>query len=700
MSRRRSGGEIAVRGAALGGAYASAAVGLYALATAGPVGPVPLVVLGGSLLLAAVRLRRASGETGSTAPVRRFTTGLGTFLVALAVVPAHIAVSGSWVLGAIDLLVLVQANRLLALRDPASTGQVLVIAILMLMGAAVLTLNFAFLGSVLLLCLAGTWTAIFRVLWVPGREGADGRVPRAVAVAALLAGCVVFAGTCLLFAILPRIQISAFRGGLLEAQSVSGFSEEVELGELGSVMIDTRPVMRVSLSDPGPPEPELYWRGIALDTYENGRWSVSDASEERIVAQRLFRGDRPRAAGFPLREPPDRGRASVAQEVTLEPIDLSVLFGLPGMWYLEADLPLVAVNSTDSYFYRARSFGRMAYTVHSAPPTSDPRRLDGAAAVEPAGAGGRYLQIPDRLRAAIEPLARELSLGKGADAGGSDFRRARRIEAALQTWTYSLVAPPDGAGTDPVERFLLETRTGWCEQYASGMVLLLRALGIPARMANGFHGGERNEFGNYWLVRRSDAHSWVEVPFAGEGWVRFDPTPGQGGASRVRSNGWIRAFDSLRRLWIQRVVEYNLLDQFAILKEAGRRADRMGDRMGSLVSTGPGRLRRLLGGGTARLAFAVIAAAAIAVVLRRRAVRGSGRLPSDEAERWWRDAERRFRRRGIIRRAGETALELARRAGKPAWAEAFYLARFAGRELRSEEQSAVEAVRREIREDR
>jgi transglutaminase-like putative cysteine protease len=683
--RGRPRGEIDVRRAAIGGAFASALVGLFALATSGPVGPLPVIALLAAIAVAVVQLRRRS------APVRRapetLRTGLLTFLFALAVVPAHGILSGSWLLGGIDLLVILQANRLLALRE-GSSGQVLLIALLTLMAAAVLTIRIEFLAAVFLFCLVGTWTAVFRNLSDPEATGADARVPRRMAWIALGAGGAIFLATVSLFAALPRLRLSAFSGGILQAEGISGFSEDVQLGQFGSVIQDPSPVMRVTLSgarvDPG----SFYWRGIALDHYDKGHWTVSDPIEQRIAGAMgpLDLAGDAHGAGLATFRVKDEPGAVTVQDITLEPLDVSVLFGLAQIVEVRGDLPLVSRNSTDSLFFRARRFGRTHYVISSVPVDDDPKILLDLAAVAPGRSPDRYLQIPPQLAADIEPLARSLA------GEGSAFRRARRIESAMQSWTYSL-APPAAKRDDPIASFLLDSRTGYCEQFSSGMVMMLRAVGIPARMANGFHGGERNEFGGYWLVRKSNAHSWVEVPFDGAGWVRFDPTPGSGLAS-AGSGKLRRAWDYLKQVWTQRVVEYNILDQFQAVQAGFDTGHRFAHELRDLRGHGVDAKRAL---GAA--AFVLLPAALVAFLFsrRRRGASRNIRAAAAEAERWWREVERRLKADGFVRGPGETPRELAARAGRVEWAELYYLARFGLRELTDSERAAIARVRQELR---
>lgn len=672
--------EIDVGRSALGGALACSLVGLLALATAGPVGPLPIVVLGAAIAAGAWRLRK-TGVTNAAEPAR-LRTGLGLFLVAIVVVPAHAIASGSWLLGGVDLLILLQANRLFALRTRGArtvVGQVLVISLLMLMAAAVLTINFAFLGSVFLFCLAGTWTGMFQTLWDPAARGPDARVPRKVAGVAIAGGIALFAMTCGLFALLPRVQFQAFETGFLQVQGMSGFSEEVQLGALGSIQQDHTPVMRVVLGGAPTDESRLYWRGMSLDRYEGrGRWRVGDQEETEIRGRPIFSTTR---QAFVL-EPPT-GADLVTQDITFEPLDVSVIFGLANMQRVEGDMRLLTRNTTDSIFFRAARFGRIRYQVHSdvRAPESDKIRDEAIAAVDP-----RYLEISPELKAQIEPLAKELA------GEGSPWRKARRIETALQTWDYSLT-PRSGNLPDPIASFLLETKSGWCEQYSSSMVMMLRALGIPARMTNGFSGGEKNEFGGYWLVRNSDAHSWVEVAFEGSGWVTFDPTPGQGPQTRSVASGLVRGFDALRTLWAQRVVEYNLIDQFQILRTASKSAEAFRE---SIAARTPGARGLRKGLGIVIVAGA-LAALAVAFARGRRLPRDPKARAAADAERWWSQVERHFRRSGNIRRAGETARELAARAGQREWADLYYVARFGVRPLTEDERSAIARIRASLR---
>jgi transglutaminase-like putative cysteine protease len=128
-------------------------------------------------------------------------------------------------------------------------------------------------------------------------------------------------------------------------------------------------------------------------------------------------------------------------------------------------------------------------------------------------------KIPERVR--------QFAL-KAAGTGGTDFDKATRIKEAIESLVfYDLQAPAVPGGVDPVEHFLFEQKRGYCDLFASAMVVCARAVGLPARYVTGYY-PSRNEFdqrGNL-VVHESEAHAWAEVAFEGAGWVPFDPTEG------------------------------------------------------------------------------------------------------------------------------------------------------------------------------
>ncbi|HSG66643.1 MAG TPA: transglutaminase domain-containing protein, partial [Gammaproteobacteria bacterium] len=154
---------------------------------------------------------------------------------------------------------------------------------------------------------------------------------------------------------------------------------------------------------------------------------------------------------------------------------------------------------------------------------------------------------------------------------------------------YTLTPPPLGA--NPVDEFLLQTREGFCEHYASAFTVLMRAAGIPARVVTGYQGGELNPLGEYYIIYQSNAHAWSEVWLEGEGWVRVDPTAAvapdrissglsgrslageQSRRSALRGIPWIRqgllALDAVQTSWNAWVIGYGPDLQRALLESLG-----------------------------------------------------------------------------------------------------------------------------------
>jgi hypothetical protein len=155
--------------------------------------------------------------------------------------------------------------------------------------------------------------------------------------------------------------------------------------------------------------------------------------------------------------------------------------------------------------------------IQGSVPTASPAAQD-----EPLSDGfkRRYLQLPADTDPRIGQLAHDITA-----KGNSIFEKATLVEAYLRRnykYTLNLTWAP---GAQPVSTFLFTSKAGHCEYFASSMAILLRAAGIPTRVVNGFLTGEYNPVGHDYIVRESDAHSWVEVYIPGNGWIEFDPTP-------------------------------------------------------------------------------------------------------------------------------------------------------------------------------
>jgi hypothetical protein len=130
-----------------------------------------------------------------------------------------------------------------------------------------------------------------------------------------------------------------------------------------------------------------------------------------------------------------------------------------------------------------------------------------------------YLQLASTLPQRVRDLATRVTAG-----AATPYDKAVKIEAFLRTYPYTLDLPSLPEGRDLVDYFLFDAPGGYCDYYASAMVVMLRAVGVPARLVSGYVRGAYDVERGAYRVLGSDAHSWPEVYFPGVGWVEFEPT--------------------------------------------------------------------------------------------------------------------------------------------------------------------------------
>ena len=388
-----------------------------------------------------------------------------------------------------------------------------------------------------------------------------------VALGSLVAGAVIFV-------ILPRFSGGFMSGFNLQPTLVSGFSDDVELGQIGEIKKSSMVVMRITVDGGLNAARDVHWRGVALTRFDGKRWynephepiGLTPASEEGWF--RL----RPTTAGT------KRPGRDIHYTVLLEPIGSTALFfaneaervrgGFTGEAPRAAFAPrrgaYLLEDFTGSVFNPYHSYTRMEYEANSVVPTP------AAAAVRLAGTGypedirDLYLQLP-ALDPRIPVLARQIAARET-----NPFDQAHAVEAYLRShygYTLDLSGPPQN---DPLAYFLFQKRAGHCEYFASAMTVMLRALGIPARYINGFQTGEYNDVAGDLVVRASDAHSWVEAYFPGFGWLTFDPTPPSNEKPPSLLAQLSHYWDWFELQWSEWVINYDFMHQITVAQNVGR----------------------------------------------------------------------------------------------------------------------------------
>jgi transglutaminase-like putative cysteine protease len=419
-----------------------------------------------------------------------------------------------------------------------------------------------------------------------------------VAVALLV---LIFALALPLFLIAPRSGAAALTrsgGGLT---NFIGFSENVTLGQIGTLKQDHAVVMRVRVDDPEPPQ-GLRWRGVALDEFTGLGWRKSPEARRAEAANE-------RGGFFQVGTTESLHRLTT-QTFFLEPLESPVLFGAPRVVAVQGDLPFIRVDSEGAIQSRRHDFERLMYKAISdtdVPPIED-LRDDMRPYPE---SFERYLQLPENLDRRV--VYHTQFVLRNAQARNR-YDAAKAIEIDLQrNFSYSLEMK--AAGPDPLADFLFNVQTGHCEYFSTAMAVMLRTHGIAARVVNGFLPGEYNETSGAYTVRQSDAHSWVEVYFpTSRSWVTFDPTPSAGRVEPVHTGITAQLHkyvEALELLWFQYIVGYDKQEQRSLAASLHNRVFDYAQIASNLLAT----VRSYLTVGTLTVVVAVLAVALLILTL-------------------------------------------------------------------------------------
>lgn len=369
--------------------------------------------------------------------------------------------------------------------------------------------------------------------------------------------------TAVLFVLFPRLDAPLWSLGIDREVGMTGMSDTMEPGAISELVVNGEGAFRVRF-DSRPPSPDqLYWRGPVLWEMDGRRWTPGSPPNEDARSTTLATAADP-----------------IEYEVVMEPTKQRWLFALdmpvtaPEDAFVTPEQQVVARHPVDALKrYRVRS----ALSYRTRAPSPKTREL--------------ALRLPDN----ITPRMRALVAGWKSQAN-SDWALVQRALAFFNREDFHYTLLPPALGDNPTDAFLFETRSGFCEHYASAFALLMRIGGIPSRVVLGYLGGEENDIGGYRIVRQSDAHAWVEVLIGGRGWVRVDPTaavdPSRidrrsaarllGAAnSSVRfhldETGALARFahrmrllaDTLDASWQNWVLDFSSEDQLALLDELG-----------------------------------------------------------------------------------------------------------------------------------
>ena len=425
-------------------------------------------------------------------------------------------ISGTFLTATVHMVFFLAVLKLLTAKTPRDFGYLKAIAGLELIAAAVLSEGLSFLAylAVFVLFAIATFASgeVRRAAGaqvVVSRGGLKAFSRRLGLVSACLFGGILFMTVCLFF-VLPRTARAAFERFAPARYRLTGFSNNVTLGEIGKIKQSSAPVMHVR-SYQGEGFLPVKWRGAALAEFDGKRWFNPTGLEQAIQVedgQVVVRSATEGAGRGP----------NLIYQVHLEPMIADTLFFAGTVETIKIDVRYLRYSRGGGFHVSPRYGNRgLNYSAYGFLPNEwAPGRYS---AQLPQGIQREYLTLPPT-DPRIAELAQQMTAGAETPA-----QKARAMEAHLRLdygYTLELLSKPVD---DPLAYFLFVRKKGHCEYFASSMAVMLRTLGIPSRVVTGFQSGVYNPMTGWQVIRASDAHSWVEAWIEGRGWTTFDPTP-------------------------------------------------------------------------------------------------------------------------------------------------------------------------------
>jgi hypothetical protein len=601
-------------------------------------------------------------------------------------------------LGAVHFLLFVMLVRLYSAATDRDAFFLAILAFSAILAAAILTVDTSFLVLFFIFLLFGVATFVGLEMRRGGKgaivppfaqPAQERKLARALALAALsvAAGAIIMGGA--LFFFFPRFSAGYLGRTSLQPSLMTGFTDDIELGQIGEIKKNPTVVMRVKTGKLVP-YAQLRWRGIALSTFDGKRWSTPNHRPAAIA---------PDTTGWVYVADPEQDLRAPAlelhYEIMVQPMATDAVFAPANVISIlggfSGENPTAGFNARRTYLFRDstgslfnpfRNYAPIRYYGYSRLPAVNALKLRAAPSVYPDEIRSVYLQLP-----ALDVRIPQLAKGVAAKAR-TPYDKAVAIEAFLRSrfsYTLELTGKPGG---DPLAHFLFEARAGHCEYFASAMTIMLRTLGIPSREVNGFLPGEFNDLAGDYIVRASDAHSWVEAYFPGSGWVTFDPTPAAvqnfGFLSRLGLyidwmeltwNEWVINYDFAHQVQIAQVMQRNTRNWTEAARGWFTKKEMSGkqwlrswlDRRGGIIFVLPVAIALLL----VLLRYDVLRAAIqkLRLYLQLLAPETASANPQ-LASRLYVELLHVLERRGLARRDSQTPLEFAMAVGEPSLASA------------------------------
>jgi protein-glutamine gamma-glutamyltransferase len=488
----------------------------------------------------------------------------------------YFAVSRGFLPATIHLALFGVVVRMFSLRRERDHITLAILAFLMVLASAVLTVDSTFLFCFAAFMLMAVATFVLMEMRRSGmaaniqaRHSSDPHEHRHLAFAlvrftpALMLMILFCAGA--LFFVMPRMSAGYLGGYSYGTDFSSGFSDHVQLGQIGYIQQSNSVVMHIQIDGDKAGLYDLHWRGVSLEYFDGHTWSnpsrptsLPRRPDTSFALPDSDRGPRSYAAASLQRE------KLVHYKVLMEPIGTNVFFLAPWAFSLRGDYRFVDGDSGGAVYDYDFQHPISRYEATSDIATPSATELRSAGRNYPERIAEIYLRLPE---SGVDPRIPQLA-SQITRSAKTDYDKAVVVENYLRTRLGYTLQLPQTEVKDPIANFLFVRKQGHCEYFASSMAVMLRTLGIPSRVVNGFRSDEFNDITGSYVVRAKDAHSWVEAYFPGYGWQTFDPTPASGTAT---PHGWGRFtlyMDAAASFWRDWVITYDSSNQYVLTRAA------------------------------------------------------------------------------------------------------------------------------------
>ena len=632
------------------------------------------------LVALALALRGSQLLTGHEFVIPEHWTTVLTLIYVAIYLADYFFLSRSFLTATVHLVLFAMVVRLFSLQRTRDHYMLAVLSFLMVLAAAVLTVGsvflFSFAGFLLVAVITFVLMEMRHSVAAEPAHAQDPRVSSSVippirrmaygllAIAPVLM-LMILAGSFLIFFLLPRIS-SHYLSAYAPASDVStGFTDRVQLGRIGQIQQSSTVVMHIEIQNDLLGGYDLKWRGVALSNFDGRTWSNSYSQTQ--VRQAVDGSYRLAPLAGPRAVSATAGR-SVHYRVLMEPLGTNVFFLAERPQSLTGNFRLVSMDAGGAVYDLDAERPINRYEAESRLPVIDGDELRLAANTAP-GSMDEYLKLPP-LDIRVSKLAQEI-----AAPASSNYDKAVALEQYLSTHFGYTLELPRTLAQDPLANFLFERKKGHCEYFASSMAVMLRSLRIPSRIVTGFRGGEFNDLTGQYVVRASDAHSWVEAYFPGSGWISFDPTPAGSVPTRT---GWSRMqlyMDAAASFWREWIINYDASHQRTLGKDAAASSRRFFDEARQWIGRQHRALLRSarsahdhmihfpvrwLGGifGAAALLLTLLNLSRVISGLRNRSLRAHPeRAPREAAALWYDRMVGRMARQGWRKSPSQTPLD-------------------------------------------